>query len=137
MKLREYLGKLNPKTTVAIAPINGTGFVYIGDAGNIDMIELLCNQIVEDKRRLANDYKHKLEVTRIANDYDVRQWTRAVKRLESEIRNFVPYLEREVLMTRVKEVDPGLAVFVDGKETGKFWLKSEFDEYSRNLHLIL
>lgn len=137
MKLRDYLSKLDPKTTVAIAPIDGTAFLYVGDAGDTKMMELIYEDIMADKKRLIDKYKHRIRMATTVSEYEYNRWVYAKTRLENEIRTIVPYLDREVVTTRVKEVDPGLAIFIEGNETARFWLKEEFKKYSRNLHAIL
>lgn len=137
MKLKDYLTKLDPKLTVAIGPVDGTAFFYVGDAGEANILELVFEEIMTDKKRQIDKYKHRLWNVKTVGEYEINKWTAARDRLEREIRTDIPYLDREVVTTYDKEVDPGLAIFIEGTETGSFWLREEFERYSRNLHRIL
>lgn len=137
MKLRDYLAKVNPKTIVAIGPAYGTAFLYIGEAGDTDLIELTYKRMIEHKQENIKGYKGRIQASKDPNSWECDRLRKLIYNLEKDIQSSVPYMDREVVKTRRKEIDASLAIFIEGDETGKFWLKSEFDKFAKNTSHII
>lgn len=137
MKLRDYLKTLPDNTIVAIAPAKGTGFVYIGTAGDTAMINLVFDDLIKQARIKYKEYQRRAELAGVVTGYNYQHNVSAASKWQTYIKIAIPLLDREVLSTYNKDVDNALCVKVEGNESGKFWLKSEFDDYSRNLQGIL
>ena len=137
MKLRDYLSKIDPKTIVAIGPANGTAFMYIGEAGDTDLIELTYNKTIEHKQENIDKYKGRIRASKDTNSWECDRLRKLIYNLEKDIQSSVPYMDREVVKTRRKEIDASIAIFIEGGETGRFWLKSEFDKFAKNTSHII
>lgn len=60
----------------------------------------------------------------------------AVKDVSCAVKNvdlFTPMRGREIKDAYIKEVDPGIAIIIDGYERGKYWFKSEWDNDERKV----
>lgn len=137
MTLGDYLKTYPKNKTVAIAPVKGTGFMYIGAAGDTGTINLVFEDLIEQARIKYKEYQRRAEMACVVTGYDYRRNVSAATKWKTYIQTAIPLLDREVLSTCHKDVDNALCVKVEGNESGKFWLKSEFDDYSRNLQGVL
>ena len=145
MKLKGYLKTLNEKDIVSIATKKGANYVYIGEAGNVELISKMFEDYhkrVADKfeelkydikalalstPELGEDNDENLDIVldyskRIANAYV--EFNRSKKYL----RDYVDPMKRDVISTENRDVEKGVRVIISGSENGKYWFKSEFDK---------
>ncbi len=137
--LKETLKRLEGKD-VAIGTVQGSNFVYIGKADNVDLIE----QIFKDYHdRIENE---KLPATKKAIQKAMREIDKKGKLIEQakEIVKLVETLEKyeeyvegyvapmkrrifDIYESEIGEKGEPIRVIVTGREKGEFWFKSEFD----------
>lgn len=144
MNLKDYLGTIDPEQIVAIGSKNGTGFIYIGKAGDKDFINECFDKCLSNANRRLEDYRYKLErlvfdAPKVgANKRKTREnICKYVERIcslrngindnNTYINNYIPVLARDVIETYAKDNDNCLAIIINGQEENGFWLKSEFD----------
>ena len=104
MKLNEFMGTIKDNRVIGIGAKNN--FLFIGTA---DEWWKFCDVIDED-------YKRKHEMAQAEN--------------ERRKKKTVPYIslkEREVKKSYVTDIYRIFMVVIEGKESGKFWFKHEFD----------
>lgn len=144
MKLNEYLQTLENESIVAIGIKGGSGFIYIGEVGNTELIEKVFTDYLHKvgKRLYKNEQTLKDLVTKPVTLSDelesdnkkvhayadkITKVYGTIKNCEQYIKGFRPVLEREVIEDYHKEVDDCKAVIIEGSESGGFWFKAEFD----------
>lgn len=145
MKLKEYLKNLDGNTIVSIGANNGSAYMYIGKAENVDFILKLFEDYRTEKECEFADLTNKLnkwafetpEVTGMeATDArNVVEYATLMhhlyvthKKTEKYLRTYRNPLNREVVDKSKRIDDKGVRVIIEGKEYGDFWFKSEFDE---------
>lgn len=145
MTLKEQLNKMKDNKIVAIGAKDGTGFVYIGEAGNRELIEKCFDKHHNRLVSLQQNYKLKIEhLVREVSDiedftdvnkiehlgYSAAECARdcsILVKLEPYIKGTITTFDREVRDVYHKDVDNCTAIIVDGFEAGGFWTKAEFD----------
>lgn len=145
MKLKKYLEGLSDDTIVSIGAINGSGYMYIGRAGDVDMITKVFENYREHKIKelgiLENDIKKLAyatpEITDVesTDDRNVVEYVETLcrartkhKNMDKYIRKYKSPLGRSVVDSSRRIDEIGYRIIIEGRETGDFWLKSEFDE---------
>lgn len=144
--LLEVLETFDKKQIVAIGPKSGTGFVYIGEAGDTKMITKAYSDYLRKVKKTYTKAKGNLEylVSNPLNLDDMDEKDRNEKILnrgkavhdayrtfmnsDRYIKTYVDPFEREVAETYHKEVDNCTAIIIKGTETGDFWDLSEFEK---------
>ena len=145
MKLKGYLKTLNEKDIVSIATKEGTNYVYIGEAGNVELI----SKMFEDyHKRVANKFEElKYDIKALALstpelgedddenldivlDYSKRIANTYVNfgRSKKYLLGYVDPMKRCVITTEQRDAEKGVRVIISGSENGKYWFKSEFDK---------
>lgn len=144
MKLKEYLESLNGNTIVSIGAKNGSAYMYIGKAENVELISKVFDDYIEEKKQELSESKVRLNTLafsvpekagdEVLDEYYVKEYAkavtqtyRAIKRIKEYLKNYVDPLEREVMETSKRIDEKGYRVIVPGVEYADFWLKSEFD----------
>lgn len=158
MKLREFLETLPDDAEIAVGAASGY-FYLGTKAHFLEKEGLLSTRLLEDlvnsknRAQIDVDYICQVGVTpkkeaRKNNGKDLpaetieeyilrinntaKRLAYAFKRIERRneaIATFQPIIAREVLRTEEKQIYGGLQIVVSGNEAGKFWLKSEYDEW--------
>ena len=145
MKLKGYLKTLNEKGIVSIATKKGTNYVYIGEAGNLELI----SKMFEDyHKRVANKFEElKYDIKALALstpelgedddenldivlDYSKRIANTYVEfnRSKKYLCDYVDPMKRDVISTEKRDAEKGGRVIISGSDNGKYWFKSEFDK---------
>ena len=145
MKLKGYLKTLNEKDIVSIATKEGTNYVYIGEAGNVELI----SKMFEDyHKRVANKFEElkydikalALSTPELEEDDDenldiVLDYSKRIAntyanfgRSKKYLRDYVDPMKRDVISTEKRDAEKGVRVIISGSENGKYWFKSEFDK---------
>ena len=132
MILSEYLSSLDKNSIVAIGCNEGSGFCYIGPAGNLSLITAsfdknLVNRLIrkEEKEEKLNHYMAEIDSD---SKSAIRSIERQMKKLEKKISDYIPPLEREVVNHYMKTIDDCEAVIITGYEDCGYWFKKEFDK---------
>jgi hypothetical protein len=137
MKLKTYLNE-NKTEIVSIGTRNGSEYVYIGEAGNVDQIvqefERKHNNVIANlkalERELAELVREKPDTdingaleyaNRISNVY------RNIKKHRTYLEDYVEVLKRDVCEVEPRAGDEGVRVIITGSERGSYWFKSEYD----------
>lgn len=144
MKLKSYLKTLNEKDIVSIATKKGSNYVYIGEAGNVELI----SKTFEDYHKLMGnkfeELKHKikalsLSTPELGEDDDenldiVLDYSRRIADAyamfnccKKYLRDYVEPMKRDVISTGKRDAEKGVRVIISGSDNGKYWFKSEFD----------
>lgn len=137
MKLKTYLNKLDEKDIVSIGAKNGIGYIYIGEAGNIDQI---LNEFENYRKKMTKKLKVlKKEEVDLLNgepfDGDVHEHAGKIAKCFTSIEETKKYLDtyvdplkRDICNTDKRIADNGVRIIVSGKEKGDFWFKYEYDK---------
>lgn len=146
MKLFEKLNKMKDNKIVAIGTSNGNGFVYIGEAGDRELIGKCFDKHYNRLLDLQQNYRLKLEhlirevsdiedFTKINDLKVLRDNATECTRVCSMLIGLDPYVKgtiktfnREIHDVYHKDVDNCTAIIVEGFEAGSFWTKEEFDK---------
>lgn len=145
MKLKEYLETLNDNTIVSIGAKNGSAYMYIGKAGDVDLMTKVFDDFIESKKQELNELKKRLNRLvfnmpketgkEIVDEYYVREYAKAVsqayrasKKIKKYLKDYVNPLERDVIEHSKRIDEKGYRVIIKGEEFADFWIKSEFDE---------
>ena len=137
MKLKTYLNKLNETDIVSIGTKNGGGYVYIGEAGNVEQIlkefESYRDKVtakLEADRKMESDLAKETPVAG-----DVHLYAKGLAALYSIIEKRVKYLKgyvdpfkRDVHDEGTRICDDGVRIIISGDEKGDFWFKDEYDK---------
>ena len=146
--LKNVLHDMKPTDIVAIGTKGGSGFAYIGEAGNTKLIDNCFYGYVIKAKRTIRSYENKLEELILTppvmtdDDNKNRDLIRSrassivgvvntINKNRDYIVNYTSPLERDVLETYHKDVDNCLGIIIDGPEQGGFWTKEEFDKKTR------
>lgn len=117
MTLREFLGNMDSKSVVAIGPADGNGYMYVGEAGNTDEIDLryeeYLNMIIKRRDEVLTTGWKSYDLLDIYNKY---------------MDEYVGPLEREVVEHYYKETDDGTAILIEGIEAGPVWTRDEYEK---------
>lgn len=146
MKLFEQLDKMKEDQIVAIGAQGGNGFIYIGEAGNRELIEKcfddcrrkIENNLAKNKEKLegyfvepvqmVTEYKVDLLMDLRNKCYAIEKTTQTIISNINYINGYVKPEERGVMEVYHKEVDDCMAIIIKGSESGGFWTKEEFDK---------
>lgn len=146
MKLKNYLLTLDSNAIVSIGTKDGSSYVYIGEAGNTDLINKVFEDIykgaVRRLTRLRGQEKNWFMMkpimgkNQINDEALIHEYAGELAHIYEEInRNrkivdrYVNPLTRDVVSTiDYKFRDNGIQVIISGSEVGRFWFKSEFDK---------
>lgn len=143
MKLRERLGKCDPEQIVAIGSKSGSGFLYIGEAGNLpDISKAYDNHLSSRKRALKLQEHAIVNLVKSIDDVETAEdvMNKASKiyhkysgylELKKYIKSYKPVMERSAVNIYERESEPCLNVMVSGTEHGQFWTKDEYDKANR------
>lgn len=146
--LKEMLQKMESDEIVAIATEHGTNWIYIGPAGNEELITKCFDDLLrETEKRLdkrLGDLEFalsNLDVLNMENAGSIEgldkmanygqiiyKTSKSIIRNKKLINEFVEPLNRKVVETYRKEVDNCKGIVVTGLETGKFWTLEEFNK---------
>lgn len=146
MKLKNYLLTLDSNAIVSIGTKDGSSYMYIGEAGNTDLI----NKVFEDihkgaVRRLKwlrgkekNWFmmkpimgKNKINDEALIHEYagELAHIYEEINRNRKIVDRYVNPLTRDVVSTtELVRDDNGIQIIISGFESGRFWFKSEFDK---------
>lgn len=143
--LKDFLETLKRDRIVAIGAAGGDSFLYIGEAGNMELIEkCYTNYLAKTKKRLSanmiklknlilnppvmgeDEEENKKAIKYCANI--IGRLDRAIDRNIKYINTYQPVMDRMVKEFYQREVDNALVILIDGLESGEFWFKSEFDK---------
>ena len=143
--LREYLETLDEDCRVAIGCKSGTGFLYIGEAGNTELILRAFEDYRETVKERMNKAKgiinyHIMNPPALTGETDeenfdiilrrasyITENARSYLRSEKYIKGFISPMNRPVRERYHKDVDDCIAILIRGHEEGPYWTKSEFD----------
>ena len=145
MKLKNYLAKLDDKQIVSIGAKNGNSYMYIGEAGNVNLIcslfEEYHNSVVTHLVELEKDEQTmvmtipELEDDQTENKNRIHNYAKGIalnymniENNKAYLRNYVDPLKRDVVETENRDQEKGIRVIITGQEKGRFWFKSEFDK---------
>ena len=145
MKLKNYLAKLDDKQIVSIGAKNGNSYMYIGEAGNVNLIcslfEEYHNSVVKHLVELEKNEQTmvmtipELEYDQTKNKNRIHKYAKGIalnymniENNKAYLRNYVDPLKRDVVETENRDQEKGIRVIITGQEKGRFWFKSEFDK---------
>lgn len=149
MTLKTYLKSLDGDTIVSIGARDGDAYMYIGEAGNTDLITKVFDDFRNARQlelRLAEKAERKLILSNpklgrddIENENAIHQLSEKIaknyarrKKLNTYLRKYVKPLNRGVVEKNCRSSEEGIRIIITGKEGGDFWFKSEFDKrYSK------
>lgn len=137
--LKETLKRLECKD-VAIGTAQGSNFLYIGKADNVDLIEQIFKDYhdrIENEKLPATkkaiqkamrgiDKKGKL----IEQAKEIVKLVETLEKYEEYVEGYVDPMKRRIFDIYESEIDEKgepIRVIVTGMEKGEFWFKSEFD----------
>lgn len=147
INFKEFLGTIDEEQIVAIGPKNGNSFVYIGKAGNTELIEkcfedVRCNTIERVDYAKTNleslvlnppvikDQEEKDDIIR-SRAALISSKLRIIESGERYLKGYIPAFKRNVEENYVRDC-PGceneLVILVGGTENGRFWFRSEFEK---------
>ena len=146
MKLKDYLLTLDGNTIVSIGTKDGSSYMYIGEAGNTDLINKAFEDIYKAARRRLTRLRGQeknwfmmkpiMGKKQINDEALIHEYAGELAHIYEEInRNrkivelYVTPLTRDVVSTMdLVRDDNGIQVIISGFEKGRFWFKSEFDK---------
>lgn len=145
MKLKRYLKTLNEKDIVSIATKKGYNYVYIGEAGNVELISKTFEDYHKSIGNTFEELKHNikalsLSAPELGEDDDenldiVLDYSRRIanayvefNRSKKYLRDYVDPMKRDVISTEKRDAEKGVRVIISGSDNGKYWFKSEFDK---------
>ena len=145
MKLKIYLKTLNEKDIVSIATKKGINYVYIGEAGNVELISKTFEDYHKSIGNKLEELKHNLKALSLSapelgEDDDenldiVIDYSRRIAKAyaifncsKNYLRDYVDPMERDVISTEKRDAEKGVRVIISGSDNGKYWFKSEFDK---------
>lgn len=146
MKLKNYLLTLDSNAIVSIGTKDGSSYMYIGKAGNVDLINKAFEDIHKSAVRRLRWLKNKekelfmtksnLGKKQLDNETLIHEYAGELSKIYNEINTvkknvdyYVNPLTRNVVSTMdLVRDDNGIQVIISGFEKGRFWLKSEFDK---------
>ena len=145
MKLKSYLKTLNEKDIVSIATKKGHNYVYIGEAGNVELISKTFEDYHKSIGNMFEELKHNIKALSLSApelgedddenldivlDYSRRIVNAYVKfnRSKKYLRDYVDPMKRDVISTEKRDAEKGVRVIISGSDNGKYWFKSEFDK---------
>ena len=145
MKLKRYLKTLNEKDIVSIATKKGVNYVYIGEAGNVELISKTFEDYHKSIGNKFEELKHiikalSLSAPELGEDDDenldiVLDYSRRIanayvefNRSKKYLRDYVDPMKRDVISTEKRDAEKGVKVIISGSDNGKYWFKSEFDK---------
>lgn len=146
MKLKDYLKTLDGETIISIGAKDGGSYMYIGKAGDVDLIndvfykyhEIMVKRLIKLKNKELNLVMSKPvlgddhdENENIIHEYadELAKVFNAINNINKFIRTYVDPLERNVVETKDDRIcEEGSIVIITGMEIGRFWFKSEFDK---------
>ena len=145
MKLKRYLKTLNEKDIVSIATKKGINYVYIGEAGNVELISKTFEDYHKSIGNKFEELKHNIKVLSLSapelgEDDDenldiVLNYSRRIANAYAEFNRSKKYLcdyvepmKRDVISTEKRDAEKGVRVIISGSDNGKYWFKSEFDK---------
>lgn len=145
MKLKRYLKTLNEKDIVSIATKKGSNYIYIGEAGNVELISKTFEDHHKNISNTFEELKHKikalsLSAPELGEDDDenldiVLDYSRRIadayvmfNRCKKYLRDYVEPMKRDVISTEKRDAEKGVRVIISGSDNGKYWFKSEFDK---------
>ena len=134
--LKETLKRLECKD-VAIGTAQGSNFLYIGKADNIDLIEQIFKDYhdkIENEKLPATkkaiqkamreiDKKGKL----IEQAKEIVKLVETLEKYEEYVEGYVAPMKRRIVEIYESDIGEPIRVIVTGREKGEFWFKSEFD----------
>ena len=134
--LKETLKRLECKD-VAIGTAQGSNFLYIGKADNIDLIEQIFKDYhdkIENEKLPATkkaiqkamreiDKKGKL----IEQAKEIVKLVETLEKYEEYVEGYVAPMKRRIVQIYESDIGEPIRVIVTGREKGEFWFKSEFD----------
>lgn len=145
MKLKRYLKTLNEKDIVSIATEKGSNYVYIGEAGNVELISKTFEDYHKNISNTFEKLKHKikalsLSAPELGEDDDknldiVLDYSKRISyayamfnRSKKYLLNYVDPMKRDVISTEKRDAEKGVRIIISGSDNGKYWFKSEFDK---------
>ena len=145
MKLKRYLKTLNEKDIVSIATKEGTSYVYIGEAGNVELISKTFEDYHKNISNTFEELKHSIKALSLsapelgADDDEnlgiVLDYSRRIanayatfNRSKKYLRDYVDPMKRDVISIEKRDAEKGVRVIISGSDNGKYWFKSEFDK---------
>lgn len=145
MKLKRYLKTLNEKDIVSIATKKGVNYVYIGEAGNVELISKAFEDYHKSIGNKFEELKHNikalsLSAPELGEDDDenldiVLDYSRRIanayvefNRSKKYLRDYVDPMKRDVISTEKRDAEKGVRVIISESDNGKYWFKSEFDK---------
>ena len=152
MTLEKYLEGLKKDTIVSIGAKEGSSFMYIGPAGDKEMISKCLDACIKQNKNRSKIEIERLEKDLLAfmimdksylKDMDPKDVSKEILEYSNDILyvrrmlnkhkkslKLCPYgLNRKVKDYYGKILDSDeLVILIEGIEIGKYWLKSEFDK---------
>lgn len=146
MKLKDYLLTLDSNTIVSIGTKDGSSYMYIGEAGNTDLINKAFEDIYKGAVRRLKWLRSKeknwfmmkpiMGKKQINDEALIHEYAGELAHIYEEINRtnkivdrYVNPLTRDVVSTtELVRDDNGIQVIISGFESGRFWFKSEFDK---------
>ena len=140
MKIKTYLNKLNKTDIVSIGTRSGSGYMYIGEACNVDQIILeieryrdrISRELIElegDIALLAREDPANIGMDAYEYAASMANILDGIKRRRKYLKNYVDVLKRDVCEVEDRLAEEGVRVIITGSERGSFWVKSEYDEH--------
>lgn len=152
MKLADLLETLDPGEKVFIGAADGSGFVVIGKAKELELADIdkrrlkelrqavrKTRVLVNNKKAMIRRYRESIEKLGSTDELAVllasaescnREYEATLTRLLGRLESYQPLSERPVSETYPKLIEPGTVIIVSGKEEG-FWLEEEFNRWQR------
>lgn len=145
MKLKTYLAKANDDEIISICAKDGSSYVYIGEAKNVELINEVfefTHQMMEDKLIKLRNRLRKLifNSPKLNGDEDkdneiifehglkVSSTCKEINHVSHYLKRYKAPLEREIVTVEKRQCEEGNKIMVTGSEFGLFWFKSEFDK---------
>lgn len=145
MKLKAYLKTLNEKDIVSIATKKGNCYVYIGEAGNVELISKAFEDYHNSIGNKFEELKHSIKALSLSapeleEDDDenldiVLDYSRRIAKAyaifnssKKYLRDYVDPMKRDVISVEKRDAEKGVRVIISGSDNGKYWFKSEFDK---------
>lgn len=134
MDLKEYLHTIPKMQVVSIGTKSGSGYLYIGLAGDIVGISRSFANICRTaKKELLHD-NQLLHSGRVQNKDYIDRVQRRIDIRSEYIRTYLPALKRNVHEVYERYSEDGVAVIIDGEEYG-FWSADEFRNKDRKTNM--
>ena len=145
MKLKNYLATLDGNEIISIGAKDGSSYVYIGEAGNVELIgqmfENYHKMMVKELGTLEKELRKlimtppKLGMDESESVNKIHEHAKTIARIyvsvekhKEYINGYVNPMKRDVVVNESRDCEEGTRVIITGKEIGKFWFKSEFDK---------